>query len=81
MVLQPLEDDVDLSPVLERVACHMMVEAIPDRGIPELWHTLVGIREFHSEPVPKRAELPAPERLSVRIGHTYERPPFRLEEE
>ena len=81
MLLRPMEEAADVSAALGRVACHLLVEHIPDRGMPELCRTLLDMREFYWQPPSSSKLLPEGERVSARLGRTYERAPFSIDDE
>jgi hypothetical protein len=58
----------------------MLLDTIPDEGLPETLETLHKIREFYSEPVqPGLIQEPTTTRVPVRVRHTYVRPAFTLD--
>lgn len=67
---------------MARVACHMILNLIPDEGIPEMCSTIANLYEFYIE----RAQYSPPPLLPSsgvrgRLGEPSVRPPFYLEEE
>lgn len=65
-----------------RLLCHVLINRIPDKGLPELCESLGRMYEFYN--TPNLNELPAlPERRQIRgkIGRAYERPGFSIADE
>lgn len=75
---EPYRPDVALA----RAVCHVFVERMPERALPELAESMVRIFEFYREPPNVQPALPSPGRaLRGKAGRTYQRPPFDLPEE
>lgn len=70
-------------PVLLRVLCHIIVNNMPDRGLPELLRCASEAYEFHTEQeAPGAAMLPSStQTVNAEVRATYERPSFHAVEE
>ena len=70
-------------PVLLRVLCHVIVNNIPDRGLPELFRCACDAYEFHAPQEWGSAALlpPSSRTVTARVRASYERPPFHAAEE
>lgn len=64
-----------------RILCHLLVNQIPDRGIPELCESVLGMYHFYSTQGEQPPLLPLTETITARRGRTYERPEFHLDVE
>lgn len=79
-------DDIDVTgkvPTvpLVRLLCHLLVDHIPDRGVPELCESLGGMYEFYAIAPEHPPLLPRQQRITGVRGRSYERPEFHIEEE
>lgn len=77
---QNSEDPTDIQPVVLRALCYLLVDHIPDRGLPEVCESLHEFREFYLSPVETVQRLPEPE-LKLRLGPSQIRPEFTLDDE
>jgi hypothetical protein len=77
---QTSEDPIDIQPVLLRILCHLFVDQIPDRGLPEVCESLRAHREFYLSPVETVERLPEPA-IKLKLGPSRIRPEFRLDDE
>ena len=70
-------------PVLLRVLCHIIVNNIPDRGLPELFKCASEAYEFHAEETAQGAPMlpSSTQTMSAEVRATYERPSFHAVEE
>ncbi len=67
---------------LVRAVCHVFVERLPERALPELAESMARIFEFYREAPKSEPSLPSPPRqLRAKVGRKYERPSFDLPEE
>ena len=73
-------DPIDARPVALRVLCHLYVDQLPDRGLPDVCESLHELREFYLSPVETVQRLPEPE-LKLRLGPSQIRPEFSLDDE
>ncbi len=84
-VFVPTTDQVPAipGPVLLRVLCHIIVNNMPDRGLPELFRCACEAYEFHAvEEAPGAAMLPSSaQTVSAKVRAAYERPSFHAVEE
>ena len=64
-----------------RFVCHVLVDEIPDRGLPELYESLGNIHEFYLAEPERTPLLPSVQRIDAAWGVTAERPSFQLEPE
>lgn len=69
--------------VLLRILCHIIVNNMPDRGLPELFRCASEAYEFHAEGEAEGAAmLPSTtQTVSAQVRATYERPSFHAVEE
>lgn len=61
-----------------RVACHLLMEFIPDRGLSELCESLAEMYEFYSFE-PSTPLLPSHQSIAGTVGQTYQRPEFQID--
>lgn len=65
-----------------RYVCHLLIDRLPNRAIPELCESMGRIYEFYRDIPEQRPALPLSRRTrTVRIAQRRERPPFHVEEE
>ncbi len=67
--------------LIDRVWCQVLVDRIPDGGIPELLESIGSIYEFYSTRSEEPALLPTHQQTAARRGRTYTRPEFHFDEE
>ena len=75
-----LSDD-EWQALCARLACHFLVDDIPNRGLAELCETLDSMREFYLERIQPTPLLPTVRRVGVSKGMTMTRPTFELEDD
>jgi hypothetical protein len=66
---------------LIRVLCHALVDRLPEASLPELLESLRAIYEFHQDQMRLSVHQLPVARISARIGRSYVRPTFEIEEE
>ena len=71
----------DFQPILLRALCHLLVDQVPDLGLPDLCNSLREFWEFYNVPPNRAPMLPVQRRVSARIEGRYERPEFHVDEE
>lgn len=65
-----------------RLACHVLLDLISDRGLPEVLESIRENIQFYSFPNPKPySATTRTERAKFKFGEKYERPVFHLVEE
>lgn len=68
--------------LIARGICHLVVDRLPDRALPELLEALKVMFEFYGAPGQQAVALPPPRRvLSAKIAGRQERPPLSFIEE
>ena len=68
---------------LTRAICHLFVERMPERALPELAEAMARTFEFYYD-APRAPIALSPEPFQPvrgKVGKTYERPPFNLPDE
>lgn len=66
--------------VIARGVCHILIEMVPERGLPELFRNLVELRDFYSKlPSHEVPLLPTSQRIEVTFGPTTVRPAFPVD--
>lgn len=79
---QTFENLIDIQPALLRVLCYLLVDQIPDRGLPDVCESLHEFQEFYLSPVETVQRLPEPEpELKLQLGPSQIRPEFGLDDE
>ncbi len=68
--------------ILSRALCHVFVERMPERALPELVESMVRTFDFYREAAGTLA-LPAsqPQQTRAKVGRQYQRPPFDMPKE
>jgi hypothetical protein len=61
--------------------CLWLLLQIPDRGLPEVYECLDRIQSFYAEEPAQAGFNVSMQRKPVKLGASYERPPFQVEEE
>jgi hypothetical protein len=79
--LQETTSGIDQQNAFRRAACHILIDMLSDRGLPELLDTITGLVEFYSKSID---QVQVPRLLTTRargkmIG-TRERPEFQVDE-
>ena len=65
--------------ILRRIACHILVDRLPDQGLEEVLESLKSAYEFHSVPyVPAKKQIP-PRSVHAKRGRTLTRSSFTVE--
>lgn len=72
---------LDLCATVARFVCHVLVDELPDRALPELFESLQGMQEFYLEGPNQPALLPVIRTLHAELGDVRERPRFQLDAE
>lgn len=67
--------------MIYRVLCQVLVDRIPDSGIPELFESICSIDEFYSTRSEAPVLLLTHQQTAARRGRTYTRPEFHFDEE
>lgn len=64
-----------------RLACHFLVDQIPDEGVPESLATMIDLYKFYyKRTVGLPLRLPLVERTTARLGDERMRAPFEIDE-
>ncbi len=71
----------ELGDTLLRFFCHLLLDELPGRALPELCETLNNMREFYFESPAPSPLLPLVRSVPATGGETRERPPLQLEAE
>ena len=72
----------DLDSVLARMACHRVVDLMPETGMPELLESLAGMYEFYLRRAGAYPSLPAPSApIRARVTGVTQRPDFYVVED
>jgi hypothetical protein len=72
----------DVSRIVWRILCHILIGQIPDSGLRETGESLLRIRHFYQERL--GSDLPllaANSQIKAKWGRSYERPDFHVSEE
>jgi hypothetical protein len=84
-VIVPTTGDIPTIPtdVILRIVCHILVNNMPDRGLPELFRCAADAYEFHApEEWSYMNLLPGgTETVAAKVRAAYERPSFEVVEE
>ena len=65
-----------------RMLCHMLINRMPERGLPELCESLGSMYEFYMAPIENQVPaLPERRQLKGKIRRAYERPEFSIADE
>lgn len=73
---------VNANAYIARILCHMLVERIPDQGIPELCDSVKNIYAFyHERSKPSVPQVTYQDAIRARLGQVRTRPDFYVEEE
>ncbi len=72
----------DVSRILWRILCHILIGQIPDSGLKETSESLVQIRQFYQERLGNDLRLlPVSNPIKAKWGRSFERPEFPISEE
>ncbi len=75
--------EADITAVVVRAACHLLVDQVRSEGVPELLRTLVELRDVYDQleacSRAPRLEASTMKSQSARIGEQLSSPPFELE--
>lgn len=76
-------DEIELpEPVITRLACHAIIQQLPEEALKEAIESLTETYAFYARPVPPPKPLPpAPKSVPVRITGSYVRPVFPVTED
>lgn len=84
-VVVPTTGDIPKIPadVVLRVICHILINNIPDKGLPELFRCAADVYEFHAPEEWSYAGLLSAgmQTLGAKVRAAYERPSFEAAEE
>lgn len=72
---------INLRQTFQRLVCHILVDRLPADGLGELCESIADVYEFYIAR-PKQIQTSSqPQQIKVKIGKTYERPTFKINEE
>ncbi len=71
---------LNLTNVVQRFACGVLVSQLPDEALPELWETISEMYDHYTTSAPTTTAVFSPNKLHARRGKTNAVPKIRLEE-
>jgi len=68
--------------IVLRVLCHVLINCLPEEGLPELYENLAGLHEWYgSRRIHLVPETPIQKGIAVTVGHVLTSQPFDVAED